>query len=121
MRWRKMAVASFPVIASAVASASLAAQLLPPLGAHDPGVRGGGCRSRRAARRLDAGQLRFFNAGKEEFEEEETVPEGLAPASTSTRAEAVIPSPRSAERVRRSIPKSRWRQRRERRTKYRSS
>jgi hypothetical protein len=77
MRWRRMAVASFPVIASAVASASLAAQIYPPpLGpAHDPVSVAAPLEPARRSR-LTPGQRRFFDAGQEEFEEPEAVPDG---------------------------------------------
>jgi len=76
-----MAVASFPVIASAVASASLTAQIYPPpLGsAHDPGVRGGAAGAGAPIAGLTPGQRRFFDAGQGEFDEPETVPDGLGP------------------------------------------
>src|SRR5437773_2373327 len=51
------------------------AQLPPP--AHDPGVRGGDAGAGAPLAGLTAGQQRFFDAGKADFQEEETVPDGL--------------------------------------------
>jgi len=47
--------------------------------AHDPGVRGGDPGAGDPIPGLTPGQLAFFNAGKEEFEEAEGVAEGLGP------------------------------------------
>jgi CxxC motif-containing protein (DUF1111 family) len=58
-------------------SATVSAQLLPPPAAHDPGVRGGAAGAGAPLAGLTAGQLRFFNEGKGEFDEDETVPDGL--------------------------------------------
>jgi len=47
--------------------------------AHDPGVRGGDPGAGDPIHGLTRGQLAFFNAGKDEFEEVEGVEEGLGP------------------------------------------
>jgi len=47
--------------------------------AHDPGVRGGDSGAGDPIHGLTRGQLAFFNAGKDEFEEVEGVEEGLGP------------------------------------------
>jgi CxxC motif-containing protein (DUF1111 family) len=62
-------------LAVGLSSASISAQILPP--ARDPGVRGGAAGAGGPIAGLTAGQRRFFDAGKGEFEEAETVPDGL--------------------------------------------
>jgi CxxC motif-containing protein (DUF1111 family) len=84
MEWRRslfiMVLVLFALVgASSMRTATLSAQLLPPLGAHDPGVRGGAAGAGEPLAGLTPGQQRFFAAGKDEFEEEETVPDGLGP------------------------------------------
>jgi CxxC motif-containing protein (DUF1111 family) len=61
-----------------VANVSLTAQL-PILVARDPGVRGGPAGAGGALNNLTTGQRSFFDAGRDEFEESEPVPEGLGP------------------------------------------
>ena len=51
----------------------------PPAGASDPGVRGGPAGAGGSIAGLTARQIEFFADGKEEFEEEEGVGEGLGP------------------------------------------
>jgi len=58
-------------------TATLSAQLPPLTGVQDPGVRGGGAGAGAPLAGLTAGQLRFFNDGKADFEEDEAVPDGL--------------------------------------------
>jgi CxxC motif-containing protein (DUF1111 family) len=48
-------------------------------GARDPGVRGGAAGAGDPYEELTANQLAFFDAGKEDFEEEEEVADGLGP------------------------------------------
>jgi CxxC motif-containing protein (DUF1111 family) len=47
--------------------------------ARDPGVRGGAASAGEPIAGLTTTELAFFNAGKDEFEEDEAVPEGLGP------------------------------------------
>src|SRR5436309_1011803 len=80
MRWRSIGVAAFSVVVLVIACASLAAQIYPPPGsAHDPGVRGGAAGAGAPIAGLTPGQRRFFDAGQQEFEQEEAVPDGLGP------------------------------------------
>src|ERR1700704_1661051 len=67
------------VFAGSIRTATLSAHLLPPLGAHDPGLRVGAAGAGQPFTDLTPGQQRFFDAGKEEFKAEETVPDGLGP------------------------------------------
>ena len=90
MGWRRIAIAASAVLVFAIAfdtagrtavpGKSLAAQYIPPLGAaHDPGVRGGDPGAGAPIAGLTPGQRLFFDAGKADFEEAETVPDGLGP------------------------------------------
>ncbi len=81
---RRLAFTAVPVLfafvcAGSMRSATVSAQLLPPLGAHDPGVRGGAAGAGAPLAGLTAGQQKFFEAGKADFEEEEAVQDGLGP------------------------------------------
>ena len=51
----------------------------PSTTARDPGVRGGAAAAGAPLTGLTTAELAFFNAGKEDFEEEESVAEGLGP------------------------------------------
>src|SRR5438105_3291753 len=80
MIWKKSLFMSAPVLFAfmcvvSIHTATLSAQLPPP--AHDPGVRGGAAGAGAPLAGLTAGQLLFFNEGKADFDEQETVPDGL--------------------------------------------
>src|SRR5438034_5566235 len=88
MEWRRIAIAASAVLVFAIAfdtagrtavpGKSLAAQYIPPLGAaHDPGVRGGDPGAGAPIAGLTPGQRLFFDEGKADFEEADTVPDGL--------------------------------------------
>jgi len=85
MRWRSITIAACAVIVFVITfisgvstpGSSVAAQLLPPLVAHDPGPRGDPPGAGGPLAGLTDGQLKFFNAGSDEFEEPEDVPDGL--------------------------------------------
>ena len=82
MRWRRIALVAFAVIAVRIwmPGASVSAQLYPPpLVARDPGVRGDPPGAGQPFAALTLGQRLFFDAGLEEFEEAEDVPDGLGP------------------------------------------
>src|SRR5437762_7372649 len=87
MKWRSITIAACAVIVFVITflsgvstpGSSLAAQLLPPLAAHDPGPRGGAAGAGGPLLGLTDGQLKFFNAGSMDFEEADPVAEGLGP------------------------------------------
>ena len=81
MRWKANTITFLAAIAFAIAfgTAVGTAQYPPPLAARDPGVRGGDAGAGAPIAGLTPGQRLFFDAGKDEFEEPETVPDGLGP------------------------------------------
>jgi CxxC motif-containing protein (DUF1111 family) len=80
MRRSNRARYGFMIVVCLIAFATaihLAAQYPPPADAVDPGVRGGPPGAGAAIAGLTPGQLLFFNAGKDDFAQAETVPDGL--------------------------------------------
>src|SRR5436853_4351186 len=81
MRWKGNTITLLAAVVFAIAfgTAVGTAQYPPPLAARDPGVRGGDAGAGAPIAGLTPGQRLFFDAGKDEFEEPETVPDGLGP------------------------------------------
>ncbi len=85
MRQRRIAIVAIAVVVYVVtfgravrtAEPGADADLLPPLQAHDPGVRGYGAGAGGPIAGLTPGQRRFFDAGRDYFEETEAVPDWL--------------------------------------------
>jgi hypothetical protein len=69
--------------------------------ARDPGVRGGAPGAGAPIAGLTKSELKFFEAGKDEFAEEESVAEGLGPTMNLGTAAAAICSRRSGGPARR--------------------
>ncbi|HEY3699281.1 MAG TPA: di-heme oxidoredictase family protein [Spongiibacteraceae bacterium] len=76
---KKSLLGTAVILANIWLAQSASAQIFPPFGPTDPGVRGGAAAAGGPVSGLGTGELSFFNAGQDVFSESEGVGDGLGP------------------------------------------